>query len=336
MIAISEVLDWLNYDDVSNLSSQNLFSLQQLNSRLVPQVQKNAALQDLRINAETILNNLEKAEIKVNLGVYFFGTMNYEAAIVYLNDSLNLYSPDSHRQAVVYWLRGIVSWKIIENIQAHANWRRAINIFVAQRALSLSVNNTNKINWYDEQIEKMRVEVTMTAEEAFKEWLNRIVGITSLDRNAQLYVNEIEARIVRKEYKSAYEIGRALRRINNQRLNTDEVAEANIIIGMKYHRMGQASAAIEFFRNAEIGFNNDNYRKAVTLWIKGVSQWELKYENENAVKNWREAIDLFKIVREEMNKINNLRMMNWLDGQIPILQQALDEKNRFFFNSFPA
>jgi tetratricopeptide (TPR) repeat protein len=326
MIGILDVLEWLNFNDQSYLLEEDKFSFRQINDPKIPQSQKDGALIILNANAVNSLNNLEKAELKVCLGVYYFRNRKYEEAIVHLNECEKLYEKKSHRQGVTNWMRGMVFWKTHENIKAFANWRVALNIFETLRDQNSIAKLPSKVNWYDKAIDEMKVEITQTAEEAF-DWLNKW-DQSSLDDRALMFVKEIEERIKANEFSSAYEIGMGLGRISRLRMNPQESAEASVVIGLEYHRMGQPKLAIDYFLRAGATFTPGQYHQAVTKWMLGVAQWELRTEWDNAFRSWREAIDLFYEVMAQTDRGNDQKKRLWIENQLKFMQKSLDIKTK--------
>jgi tetratricopeptide (TPR) repeat protein len=326
MLDLAEVFSWLNINDRSKLSAEELLSIREIYDPQVPQSQKDGALKMLRMNAESSLNESERAELTASLGVYYFQKGQFPEAVSYFNESEKIYQHEPHCRGIVNWMRGSVYWKTHDNMKAHANWRLTIFDFDLLRDQFLSEKASTKVNWYDETIEKMRIETAQTAEEAF-DWFYKWDRSALNDRSIML-VKEIEERIKNNDYPSAYELGKGLSKISRFQTNPIESAETTVILGMNYHRMGQAKLAIDHFRGAEVSAMPDDYRQAVIKWMLGAAQWDLHYEKENAIRSWGEAINMFYEVMAQSDRKNDQMKRSWLDKQIITMQKALDMKTK--------
>jgi tetratricopeptide (TPR) repeat protein len=326
MLKFTEVFDWLNYDDRSRLSTDDMFSIRQINDPKIPLEQKEGAVKILRENSVNYLDGLEKAELNANLGKYFFLTGSLAEAIVYLNEGLKNCPTKTHRRAVLGWLHGIVYFKKNENIKGYQDWKEAIKIFEDLRDGFRAAKSPSKVLWYDKKIEDFYLDITQTAEEGYS-WMNQWEH-SHLSDQVRNFVLEIDERIKNNDFPAAYELGMGLSRISRLRLNPMESAETSVIIGMKYHRMGQSKLAIDHFQRAGSSFTPGHYHQAVTKWLQGVAQWELTSERDNAFRSWREAIDLFRDVATQTDHSNDQKKRIWLENKISLMEKSLDIKTK--------
>lgn len=324
MITMAEAYGWLNQGDVSHLSTANQLSLIQIEDRRIPKEHRETVVQNLHHFAESTQRQLETLEIRLALARLEFESGDLNSAKLELIDAVNRYSPSSHRLAVAKWMLGIVLWKLHENDAAYMVCTQALEIMVALAAAAVRSHNVEMNLWYIQRIDAMRLDLTNTAEEAVY-WLNYF-DPTHLSESARMYVEQMRKKIRAKEYPLAYEVGRSLLRISNNRVDPLETAEAWVMIGLAAYQMGNPRQAIEYWQRGAAAYNPWGHQQACTRWMLGAAMWQIPSEHENAVRNWVNAIEAFDNLRVKADRDNIADKKAWYETSIRLMRQAL--KNR--------
>ena len=331
MLSYKEVHESLNYNASSQLKMDAELSFQQLKDEKVPPAQKKAALGMLKIKAENSLFPLEKPEIFVGLAKYYFDLKDMDNSIAALKEAEGHYERTSHRCAVVKWLQGIILWRKIEIVPAYANWQFAVNNFEEIRKKEQRSKNSQNVIWYSERIDKMHIELTKTSENAY-EWINKWSS-SALLPPTKMIVDEIAEKIKRKEYPDVVDFGLALYKGSLLSVNPMETAEVCLNIGNAYMRMGQARSAIAYLLKGFSLYTPRYYYQGVAKWMLGTAQWDLRSERNNAINSWKDALELFKIEKNQASQENLPLKREWLEKQIYWMEIALNEKMKAFLAS---
>ncbi|GAP07251.1 hypothetical protein ATHL_02121 [Anaerolinea thermolimosa] len=326
MITIGEAFSWLNVDDRSHLSNVNLLSLYQLQDVHVPESHKEALVRQLRANSHSSRDVLEGLEVLVTIARYEYEKGDYAAARQDLVEAVRRYRPISHRAAVAKWMLGIVEWKLMNNNQAYANWFHAREIFQRCAVEKGRVSASDMVRWYYKQIDKMRLDMACTAEEAYY-WLN-LFEPSRLSDPAKQFAKQITEEIVQKKYAQAYEIGNLLAGISTNRLDPAETAEVWVVIGLAAHQMGNPRWAVEYWSRGAAAFTPWSHPWAVVRWMIGVALWSVPGEKDRAIRSWVDATETFQDLRTQSDRAGDANRRDWYENTARIMKAALEQMMR--------
>lgn len=326
MISIGEAFGWLNIDDRSHLSSVNSISLYQLQDPRVPDKHKEALIRELRVTSHSCTDVIEGLEVLVTIAKYAFELGDYNSARQDLTEAVKRYRPISHRAAVAKWMLGIVEWKLLNNTQAYANWFHARDIFQKCANEKGRVSAADMVRWYYKQIERMRLDMACTAEEAVY-WLN-LFEPSRLSDPARQFAQKITEDIVAKKYSQAYEIGNKLAEISRNRLDPSETAEVWVVTGLSSHQMGNPRWAVEYWTRAAAAYSPWGHHWAVVRWMIGVALWNIPGETDRAVRSWMDAIETFTELRTTADRDGDANRRDWYENTVRIMKSALEQMVR--------
>ena len=188
----------------------------------------------------------------------------------------------------------------------------------------LKNHDIKMVNWYYQKIDEMRLDMVFHAEEA-NYWLN-IFEKSHLSDAGKSCVAEMRNKIKNNQYPLAYEIGRNLARISQNKIDTAETAEAWVAIGLSSLQMGNPRQAVDYFQRGAVSFNPWGHHQAVTRWMMGIAQWQIPGEIDQAVRNWTNAIDAFEALKVTADRENDQVKNNWYEMSIKIMRTALHLK----------
>jgi tetratricopeptide (TPR) repeat protein len=326
MITIGDAFSWLNIDDRSHLSNKNMLSLFQLQDDRIPASHKEALIRELRVTSNSGDDVLEGLEVLVTIAKYEAENGDYQAARQDLMDAIKRYRPISHRMAVAKWMLGIVEWKLMDNNQAYGNWFFARDIFQKCAVEKGRVSATDMVRWYYKQIERMRLDMACTAEEAYY-WLN-FFEPSRLSDEAKQFSKQIKDEVVNKKYAQAYEVGNQLAQISRNRLDPSETAEVWVIVGLASHQMGNPRMAVEYWTRGGAAYIPWSHQWAVVRWMIGVAQWNIPGESDRAIRSWMDATETFQNLRTTSDRAGDSNRRDWYESTTRIMKSALDQMVR--------
>lgn len=326
MITIGDAFGWLNIDDRSHLANVNMLSLFQLQDDRIPSDHKESLIRELRVTSNSCEDVLEGLEVLVTIAKFEAEKGDYQSARQDLMDAIKRYRPISHRMAVAKWMLGIVEWKLLDNNQAYANWFFARDIFQKCAGEKGRVSATDMVRWYYKQVERMRLDMACTAEEAYY-WLN-FFEPSSLSDQAKQLSKQIKEQIVNKQYAQAYEIGNQLAGISRNRLDPAETAEVWVIVGLASHQMGNPRMAVEYWTRGSAAYTPWSHQWSVVRWMMGVAQWNIPGETDRAIRNWMDAAETFQNLRTTSDREGDSNRRDWYENTARIMKSALEQMVR--------
>jgi tetratricopeptide (TPR) repeat protein len=326
MITLTEAFGWLNVDDKSHLSSVNQLSLYQLQDTRVPDRHKEALIRELRATSNTCQDVLEGLEVLITIARYAAELGDLQGARQDLVEAIRRYRPISHRMAMAKWMLGIVEWKLQDNNQAYANWFLARSIFQKCVEEKLRVTATDMVRWYSRQIERMHLDMTCTAEEAFF-WLT-FFEPSQLSEPAKQLSQQITKDIVQKKYAQAYEIGNSLATISRNRMDPTETAEVWVVVGLAAHQMGNPRKAVDYWTRGAAAYTPWGHHWAVVRWMIGVALWNIPGETDRAMRSWMDAADTFQELRTAADRAADTNKRDWYENTARIMKLALEQMVR--------
>ncbi|HMN59661.1 MAG TPA: hypothetical protein PJ988_04825 [Anaerolinea sp.] len=323
MISASDAFGWLNVDDHSHLSGVNMLSLYQLQDTRVPEKHKEALIRELRANSHSSTDVIEGLEVIMTIAKFSMEAGDYLGARQDLVEAIKRYRPISHRMAVAKWMLGMVEWKLLNHNQAYANWFQARKIFLACAEEKGRVSAADMVRWYYKQIDRMRLDMACTAEEA-EYWLSMFEP-SRLSDPAKQFAARIKEEIAQKKFSQAYEIGNLLAGISRNRLDPGETAEVWVVIGLAAHQMGNPRWAVEYWTRGAAAYTPWGHHWAVVRWMIGVALWNLPGESDRAIRSWSDAIETFQDLRTQADRAGDANRRDWYENTVKVMKQALEQ-----------
>jgi tetratricopeptide (TPR) repeat protein len=327
MISLQDAYSWLNYGDKSNLSPGNMLSLIQIEDKRIAEVDRKKIIRNLRDNCPNLPNPLERYEIKLALAKTSFSDDNLSFAKTDLEDAVMGYKDPSHRLGVASWMFGILLWKLLDNNTAFEQWTKARDIFSNLGGDSRKKLDLDKMNWYRNINDLIRLDLTLTAEEAHRNWLPKFQGgLNNLSEAGRLLVAEITKKIKNKEYSQAYDIAMKLEKISLNRVNSFETADALEFIGFSALQMGNPKEATKYFELATSRYTNYPHPYSISLWLLGIAQWQISDLTTKAIRNWTLAIEGFEGLARQYERNDDIA--GWYLDNLNYMRRALEIKIR--------
>ncbi len=326
MISINEAFGWLNVDDRSHLSNVNLLSLYQLQDSRVPEKHKEALISELRVTSHSCQDVIEGLEVLMTIAKYSVEAGDYLGARQDLAEAVKRYRPISHRMGVAKWMLGMVEWKLLNHNQAYANWFHSRDLFQKCAVEKGRVSATDMVRWYYKQVERMRLDMACTAEEAHY-WLC-LFEPSRLSDPAKQFAQRITEEITQKKFSQAYEIGNLLAGISRNRLDPAETAEVWVVVGLAAHQMGNPRWAVEYWTRGAAAYTPWSHQWAVVRWMIGVALWSLPGETDRAIRSWMDATETFQDLRTQADRAGDANRRDWYENTARIMKSALEQMGR--------
>jgi tetratricopeptide (TPR) repeat protein len=323
MISMQEAYGWLNRVGKSRLQNDMRINFFQLEDGRISLAQRARLANDIRINSQQIVDKMERLEVLVSLGYIFANWKKWDDSDMAFRDAIDGYQKVSHEWAVANWLRGVVQWKKLANSQAYAHWFQARDAFLKCHANRVTIADTQMSLWYTQVIEKIRVEMAKTVEEA-DFWLN-FHETSRLTPQAKQLSDRIVKDIRAGNFIEAYEFGNYLVAINRGRLDMRETAEAWEKVGLAAWQMGNPRKAIEYWKRGVSAYEPMSHQSATIKWMVGIAEWSLPTEYENAMKHCQDVVDSYGYCQSVADRSNRQAEREWFQRTIPIMRIALEE-----------
>jgi tetratricopeptide (TPR) repeat protein len=121
--------------------------------------------------------------------------------------------------------------------------------------------------------------------------------------------------------------------IDETRTSTDymETAEAYVESGIAAYRMGHLDEAIRYLELSINHYHPGTYQQAVAKWLLGIVQWDLEGYQDQARRNWQNAIEAFEEAALQAQYRNRTAQAKWYSETLFAMQDALEEKIRAFY-----
>lgn len=323
MISMQEAYGWLNRAGKSRLQNAMRINFFQLEDDRIPLAQRAKLANDIRTNSQQIGDQMERLEVLVSLGYIFATWKKWDDADLALRDVIDGYSKASHEWGVANWLRGVVQWKKLANNQAYGHWFQARDAFVKCHSQRVTMADTQMSLWYTQVIEKIRIEMAKTVEEA-DYWLN-FHEPSRLTPQAKQLAERITKDIRANSFIEAYEFGNFLIAINRGRIDMRETAEAWERVGLAAWQMGNPRKAIEYWKRGVSAYEPMSHHSATLKWMIGLAEWSLPLEFESAMKHCQDAIDSYGYCQLAADRANRQAEKEWFQRTIPVMRLALEE-----------
>lgn len=330
MIPVSDIYGWWNVFDQSHLSSVNRLSVNQMWDRQIPKPARMTIARNLHLTVLSCKDVLEINEILVTLGLFDYQMDDPTGARRDLMDVVEAIKEDksspenNHRLAIARWMLGTIERDLRANQDGYQNWMKAYQLIVGVTSREKARNRADRVLWYTELLEKMRLDLVCTSEEAY-EWLNFFDPKKRLSGSMRKFADTIQEEIRHYRFSDAIGTANDLIHISKGGLELDETAEVYTIAGLACQEAGNPWKALEYYAKANKAFHATSHQRAVVRWMTGIAAIEIPGEKTTAIRIWRDAIEAFRYLKKDAEAKNQADRKAWYDLKIPVLEKAIDQ-----------
>lgn len=162
--------------------------------------------------------------------------------------------------------------------------------------------------------------------------MNEFQG-SSLTRPDTILLEVIRQKIAEARFFEVYQAIEYLKSFENNRENAYERGEIWVECCMAYYDMGNSIEAIKSLKNAEKEYPPTSHEHAVTRWMLGNVQWYFETDNVEAMVNWKEAIEEFRLLERISEQDRRIREKDWYGERINDMEDSLRERISEKFSS---
>ena len=153
-------------------------------------------------------------------------------------------------------------------------------------------------------------------------WLNEFQG-SSLTRPDTILRDVMRQKIRERKFFEAYQVIDYLKSCENYRVNGFERGEIWMEYGLAYYDMGNLIEAIDSLKKAEKEYPAGHHEHAVALWMLGTVQWCFENDHAEALMNWKEAIEEFRLLERIHEQACQVEEKNWYCARITEMEARL-------------
>lgn len=329
MITLKEAAGWLNEMRPSELGPANRLSINQMMDETLDKVKiREKILQDLLSVNLNHRGNEEALEVLFQVAIQYAVWEDWRNAISVLQRVVEGYHPGSHRRGVVHWTLGIALYDQLEERSAHDHWMQARKLFADRAVAELRAENFRASTWYQSILLRMRIDCACHVQEACLHWLTSTHWPSTLTSLSMNLVRQLEKEICAKKYPKVYETANRLSQLAVNRLRVGETPEALMMIGLAISEMQNYEKAEEFFTHARSLYEPVSHGAVIARWALGNIYWQTTAKYEQAIKSWRDALEMTEELRRREDHQHNDEKMNWYRSTGDVMTDALDQMMR--------
>lgn len=153
-------------------------------------------------------------------------------------------------------------------------------------------------------------------------WLNEFQG-SSLTSPDTILRDIMRQKISERKFYEAYQVIEYLKSCEKYRINGFERGEIWLEYGLAYHNMGNLVEAILSLKKAEKEYPSGYHEHAVVLWMLGTVQWCIASEHADALMNWKEAIEEFRLLERMCEEAHRAAEKKWYCERITEMEGRL-------------
>jgi tetratricopeptide (TPR) repeat protein len=332
MSDFDQIVPWLYRFDQSNIKSAKAL-MDSINDVRIDASKHNQLMEITLAAAEKIVDPLEEAEVKTLCARDYWSRRRSDETLVKalscLTSAVNIYGNKSeaifmHRCAVTLWLRGIVQWEMNHNYEAYDDWKNACVLFnkLAEDSAKRSAmgNKDERVLWYRERLEWMRVSLACTAEEAYT-WLNELEP-GCLGRDLVEVRNWIVDGIKKPSAINVNQQIRNLMELLARRSNLCEKAEAFLECGLAKYHLQDYGESIQFLQMSVSTYKPDSHQQMVARWILGIVMMKDIPRFKDGLQEWVICIEDAGRLEERAHWANDRQRVEWYGEKLAIMKQA--------------
>lgn len=336
MIDPSKALAWLNeIENCSHLNKGDRQLIGAIGQARLSDLGRAQILERLRNDAHSSADPLRTAEILLYCAAIGHWRGWCPQAARDAREAVIAYDADDHRRAVALWILGIVQWEMLQNHEAYRNWAEARKIF--KHCQISSQHSPNAIDWYEDPIWQMEVELVVRPEE-ISTWLNHFERSSLRPPTGQV-LQSMREKIRQRAYPSIYVLMQDLQEANRRSERIHERAEIYLEFGLATYQIGNSHFAIELLRKAVSDFYpgiGTYHKQAVAHCMLGAVEWMHTSSRKQAAADWLRCIDEFEQLRDCADRDNFPKKEKWYSEHRDILSSALLERVKPAKQSDPA
>jgi tetratricopeptide (TPR) repeat protein len=327
-VKIETVFDFLNKFDPSKLRPLIEPLVVEMKKPSLTEAQLDALLIEALEKSRYPFIPLEYAEIKTNVALEKFKRKKYEQSEVLLSDALDIYlkSDDFHRQAMIYWMHGLMMLERDDLPKTYQYWDTARNLLSSIAAGKKNpLSKADVIQWYQERIKDLNYMMISYCIQEIYAWMD-VADPASLDNQSQKYCKKIQDLIIQRKNSSANEMiinALSYAKLSN---NFEQQRDLYVYCGVAKYQLGIDEEAIKYFNLAINALPRESHRMAVTYWLMAMTEWRSSRRREEAVVNYNKSLQLFKELNLTADKKNNTFMKNWYKEKLVYIEKCIEDK----------
>jgi tetratricopeptide (TPR) repeat protein len=274
--------------------------------------------------SQELVNPWGYAEFLLNLAVLEFELGRYKGAHEHVLSALRNYPPESHQQGIALWILGWVEWARSDPYTAYSHWMQTRQIYLNLHLQSLEQRQVARTNFYLECLQEINIEMVSRVEELYT-WLNAHEP-SHLSDAAKSLVNGLMQSALEGNSKKVYQQVSLLQKVAQGSEDYLEGMEIMVECGMAFYQEKNFSNAGSTLRRAAAGFPPGSHRQAVTRWMAGLAQWQVKSERDSAINNWQLSIKDFEGLEQQAARSRNPDRAAWYAERIEAMKLVLTQK----------
>lgn len=326
MITIIEALSWLKQFETSHLRRTTQALVRHITDLQTPEDKRRQMIASAIRNSRSYSDRFELPELLLQIAEVKYRQGNFKSAREYANAAVQIYTPDSHNLAAARWILGIIAWKLSDPKLAYSSWYYAREIFEKLASEAERQNDTEKVRWYNEQLEKINVELVCSPEETYT-WLD-VFEPSRLSKAAQQINNTLIEKLENNNFQDVYLLVENLKTLGSH--SADHVEEAEILVecALAVYRMGNIQEAVRLLQKALGRFEPESHHQAVARWLLGILYWELPDQKTQAIAQWEKSLENFDQLGRKSDQQNLQSRLVWYRSHRNTMSEALNKKIR--------
>jgi len=307
MITVLQALKWLNKITPSTLTGMPKVFVTQIRS-LPP----NDPLLD------GLLNRLFECQFDDRLAFaealltaagakYYWG--DRQAALEYIDRALGIYRSDRHRLAVALWIKGILERELGHFQQSWQDWNRALEQFKAVFFDASRSGMRIVADWYWDAIKQLQADNALTLEEG-EHWFNQF---RQMEYGEPMAAFDTLAENLHGDQRS-HELKTLLEQMTAiAKKSTDYKAEAQIKVhgAVLLAQLNETGEALKWMSETVRRLPPDSHEQFTARWIYGIILLEKARRSEEAVTQWRRAIEGYDQLAVKADYQNDQQKRLW-------------------------
>lgn len=156
-------------------------------------------------------------------------------------------------------------------------------------------------------------------------WLNEFQG-SSLKRADTILREAIRQKIAERRFFQAYQVIEFFKSYENYRINAFERGEIWVECGLAFYDMENSIEGIKSLERAKSEYPPESHEHAVVGWMLGTMQWLFEKYHVAAVKNWKGAIEEFRLLELKAEQDRRIREKDWYSDRLIEMEESLKGK----------
>jgi len=321
MITVLQALKWLNKVTPSTLAGMPKVFVSQIRSLPLNDPMLDVLIK--RLFECQFENRLAFAEALMTCagGKYYWGDL--PTALDYFNRAAGIYRSDRHRQAVALWTKGILERETGHFNQSWQDWNQALELFKAVFFETSKAGIRVVADWYWENIKQMQVDKALTLEEA-EGWFNQF---RQPDYGEPMSAFDTLAESLQGGQR-AHELKNLLAQMNTiAKKSSNYRAEAQIKVhgAVLLAQLNETGEALKWISEAARRLPPDSHEQHTARWIYGVILVQGANRSDEAVAQWRRAIEGYDQLAVKADYQNDQQKRLWYLEKCDFMNLAFEQ-----------